>query len=226
MKKRRIFRWILIFGLLFLLISGVIGSWLWCGIHTVPQYYAELAITEQTRKSAEADSRAMERKVQVLRHKLRKEEMWILEFTQDELNHWLAIAIGEKRSGMLPRRLKDPRGVILEDRIQAGVTVDLPEYRGVLSVELYPKIVEPNIAEVELKNVAAGTVKVPARFLEEVIRQVAQEMSLPLEVRNEGGGTILRYAFREGDLFVDEKAVDVHTLTLNGKKVILTGGVH
>ena len=152
--------------------------------------------------------------------------MWILEFTQDELNHWLAIAIGEKRSGMLPRRLKDPRGVILEDRIQAGVTVDLPEYRGVLSVELYPKIVEPNIAEVELKNVAAGTVKVPARFLEEVIRQVAQEMSLPLEVRNEGGGTILRYAFREGDLFVDEKAVDVHTLTLNGKKVILTGGVH
>ena len=104
--------------------------------------------------------------------------------------------------------------------------MDLPEYRGVLSVELYPKIVEPNIAEVELKNVAAGTVKVPARFLEEVIRQVAQEMSLPLEVRNEGGGTILRYAFREGDLFVDEKAVDVHTLTLNGKKVILTGGVH
>ena len=226
MKKRRIFRWILIFGLLFLLISGVIGSWLWCGIHTVPQYYAELAITEQTRKSAEADSRAMERKVQILRHKLRKEEMWILEFAQDELNHWLAIAIGEKRSGMLPRRLKDPRGVILEDRIQAGVTVDLPEYRGVLSVELYPKIVEPNIVEVELKNVAAGTVKVPARFLEEVIRQVAQEMSLPLEVRNEGGGTILRYAFREGDLFVDEKAVDVHTLTLNGKKVILTGGVH
>ncbi len=226
MKKRQIFRWILISGLLFFLLLGTAGLWLWHGVHTVPEYYTGLAVTEQTRKTAEADSRSMERKVQVLRRKLRKEQMWVLEFTQDELNHWLAIAIGEKRSGMLPRRLRDPRGVILEDRILAGVTVDLPEYRGVVSVEFYPRILEPNVVEVELRNVSAGTVKVPASLLEDSIRQLAREISLPLDVRNEGGRTFLRYVFREGDLFVDEKSVEVHTLTLKGKSIVLTGGVH
>lgn len=225
MKKHRIFRWILTSFLLLFFTCGALGLWLWHAVSSVPQFYQELAITAEARKAAEKNSDSMERKVRSLRYRLRKEKMWILEFNQDEFNHWLAIAIGEKRPGVIPHRLKDPRGLILEDRILAGVTVNLPEFQGVISVEVFPSITVPNTVDVELKNVSAGTVKLSGKLFQSLIERFAQDAALPIEVLNQDGRMILRCHLREGDLVVDDQTIEVQHLAIAGKSILITGMV-
>ena len=86
----------LLYVLLFLvLLIGGLGLWFWHAAKQVPEFYKELEISEESRQDAEKDSQAMEQKVQLLRHRMKLGRIWLLEFSQDELNHWLAIAIGD-----------------------------------------------------------------------------------------------------------------------------------
>ena len=144
--------------LLFLvLLFGGLGLWFWHAAKQVPDFYKELEVSQESRQDAEKDSQAMEQKVQRLRHTMKLGRIWLLEFSQDELNHWLEIAIGEKRPGVIPHQLKNPRCKILPDRIQAGVMVDAPEYKGVVSLECVPVISEPNVLELELLSVSCSS---------------------------------------------------------------------
>lgn len=222
-KMFRILRRIFVFLLILVLLFGGCALWLWHSVQQEPEFYRALAITPETRADAEKDSASMEAKVRVLRHQFRKDGQWKIIFTEDEFNHWLAIAIGEKRPGMVPHQLKDPRGVILEDRILAGIRVDTPEFKGVVSVEVFPSVSSPNTVDIELKNVSAGTISVPPSLLEKVLQQGAREASLPVEVLHENGRTILRFRFQDGDLFFEKHSIEVRSITLKGKALNISG---
>lgn len=223
MKIRKGIRIVLLIFLFLTVLGGGIAFWLWQRTHAVPEFYSRLEVTTENRAAAEQNSRNMETKIRKLRRSIRREKLWLFEFTQDELNHWLAIAVGEKRPGMFFQRLKNPRGLILEDRIQAGATVDMPEFKGVISVEIFPRVPEPNVVDIELKNVSAGKVKMPARIFERLIQEVADGASLPVEVLNQNGATILRFRFKEGDLCVDEIPLQINTVSVSEKKILATG---
>lgn len=216
----------LLYVLLFLvLLIGGLGLWFWHAAKQVPEFYKELEISEESRQDAEKDSQAMEQKVQLLRHRMKLGRIWLLEFSQDELNHWLAIAIGEKRPGMIPHQLKNPRCVILSDRIQAGVTVDAPEYKGVVSLECVPVISEPNVIEVELLSVSAGSIKMPGKLFRKIIQRGAASASLPVEVLDRDGKMVLRMPLRKGDLAFEKHIIQVNTLTFKDKKILITGTI-
>ena len=210
--------------LLFLvLLVGGLGLWFWHAAKQVPDFYKELEVSQESRQDAEKDSQAMEQNVQRLRHTMKLGRIWLLEFSQDELNHWLAIAIGEKRPGMIPHQLKNPRCKILPDRIQAGVTVDSPEYKGVVSLECVPLISEPNVVEVELLNVSAGSM--PGKLFQKIIRRGAESASLPVEVLDRDGKMVLRMPLRKGDLAFEKHIIQVNTLTFKDAKIMITGTI-
>ncbi|MCR5164358.1 MAG: hypothetical protein K6C40_10105 [Thermoguttaceae bacterium] len=212
--------------LLFLvLLVGGLGLWFWHAAKQVPDFYKELEVSQESRQDAEKDSQAMEQKVQSLRHRMKLGRIWILEFSQDELNHWLAIAIGEKRPGMIPHQLKNPRCKIFSDRIQAGVMVDAPEYKGVVSLECVPKIPEPNVVEVELLSVSAGSVKMPGKLFQKIIRRGAESASLPVEVLDRNGKMVIRMPLRKGDLAFEKHIIQVNTLTFKDAKIMITGTI-
>lgn len=214
----------LLYILLFLvLLFGGLGLWFWHAAKQVPEFYKELEISQESRQDAEKDSQAMEQKVQRLRHTMKLGRIWLLEFSQDELNHWLAI--GEKRPGMIPHQLKNPRCKILPDRIQAGVTVDAPEYKGVVSLECVPVISEPNVVEVELLSVSAGSVKMPGKLFRKIIKRGAESASLPLEVLDRNGKMVLRMQLRKGDLAFEKHIIQVNTLSTQDGKIMITGTI-
>ena len=212
--------------LLFLVVLfGALGLWFWHAAKQVPDFYKELEVSQEARQDAEKDSQAMEQKVQRLRHTMKLGRIWILEFSQDELNHWLEIAIGEKRPGMIPHQLKNPRCVILPDRIQAGVTVDAPEYKGVVSMECVPKIPDPNVLELELLSVSAGSIKMPGKLFRKIIKRGADSASLPVEVLNRDGKMVLRMPLRKGDLAFEKHIIQVNTLVCEEGKIMITGTI-
>ncbi len=225
MKFRRVVRWFLTILLVLVLILGGIALWVWHGVNQEPEFYKNLAITAETRSAAEKDSASMELKVRVLRNQFLRNKEWKILFTEDEFNHWLAISIGEKRPGMIPHQLKDPRGLILKDRILAGVRVDTPEFQGVVSVEVFPSVSSPNTVDIELKNVSAGTVSIPPQLLESLIQQTARDASLPVEVLHVDGRTLLRFHLQEGDLFFENHAIDVRSISLDENVLWLSGTV-
>lgn len=229
MKKHPILRCFLILFAVLILLATVGGLYVWHAVHSVPEFYSALEITPETRVQAEVDCDAMEQKVRVFRHSIRKSDAWLLNFTQDELNHWLQIAVCEKRPGMIPHQLSHPRGVILEDKIQVGVTVDTPEYKGVVSFELVPSVPEPNVVDIELQSVTLGNLQLPfpsTHFLGTLVCKIAEDMSLPIEVSYRDALIYIRLRLREGDIMVDNRSIELHTLFLDGKNVQLTGLVH
>ncbi len=228
MKIRKIFRWFLLLFFLLFLTAGGIGLYVWNAVHAVPEFYSALEITPEKRVQAEVDSDAMELKFRNWRRDVRRGSAWILTFTQDELNHWLAIAICEKRPGIVPHQLSNPRGEILENgRIRVGVTVNAPEFQGVVSMELIPRVVEPNVVEVDFVNISVGKLKLLAsRIWETILSKVAQDAALPIEVMWRDGAVVTTIRFREGDLFFDNRSIEIHTLHINDKNVQLTGLIH
>lgn len=215
-----------LYVLLFLvLLVGGLGLWFWHAAKQVPDFYKELEVSQEARQAAEKDSQAMEQKVQSLRYRMKLGRIWILEFSQDELNHWLEIAIGEKRPGMIPHQLKNPRCKILPDRIQAGVTVDVPEYKGVVSLECVPSMPDPNILEVEVLSISAGTLKMSGKLFKKILKEGAKSAALPLEISDRNGKMILRMPLRKGDLAFEGHVIQVNTLTCENGKIMITGTV-
>ncbi|MDO4629215.1 MAG: hypothetical protein Q4C70_08540 [Planctomycetia bacterium] len=228
MKKRKIFRWIFLLFFFFLLTAGGVGLYVWHATHSVPEFYSALEITPEKRVQAEVDSDAMELKFHNWRREIRKSSAWILTFTQDELNHWLAIAIGEKRPGIVPHQLSNPRGEILENgHIRVGVTVNAPEFQGVVSMELIPRVVEPNVVVVDFVNISVGKMKIIGpRIWGRILSKVAQDAALPIEVHWHDGTVMMTIRFRKGDLYFDNRSIELHTLHIDGKNVQLTGLIH
>ena len=222
--KKIFLRLLYVFLFLAVLIGGL-GLWSWHAAKQVPDFYKELEVSQEARQDAEKDSQAMEQKVQSLRHRMKLGKIWLLEFSQDELNHWLAIAIGEKRPGMIPHQLKNPRCVILSDRIQAGVTVDAPEYKGVVSMECVPKIPDPNVLELELLSVSAGSIKMPGKLFRKIIQRGAASASLPVEVLDRDGKMVLRMPLRKGDLAFEKHIIQVNTVSFKDEKILITGTI-
>ena len=114
---------------------------------------------------------------------------------------------------------------ILPDRIQAGVTVDAPEFKGVVSLECVPVIREPNVVEVELLSVSAGSLKMPGKLFRKIIKRGADSASLPVEVLNRDGKMVLRMPLRKGDLAFEKHVIQVNTLSFKDEKILITGTI-
>lgn len=228
MKIRKIFRWFLLLFFLLFLTAGGIALYVWNAVHSVPEFYSALEIVPEKRVQAEVDSDAMELKFRNWRRDIRQGTAWILTFSQDELNHWLAIAICEKRPGIVPHQLSNPRGEILENgNIRVGVTVNAPEFQGVVSMELIPRVVEPNVVVVDFVNISVGKLKLLGpRIWGRILEKVAQDAALPIEVLWHDGLVMMTIRFREGDLYFDNRSIELHTLHIDGKNVQLTGLIH
>ena len=219
----RIIKWTIIILFIAALILCLGGLLLWSGLKEEPDFYRELAVTSENSEQAQADSDSMRQKVAELRKAIRTKEHWEFDCTQDELNHWLAVYIRERHPGMIPRQLKDPRGVVLPDGIRAGITVDTPEYKGVLSVDILPEVEAPNVLVARLRRIRLGVVSIPLRAVRTIVGEAAQQYALPIEWMESEGEPKLRLKLQNSDIRYDHRDILIESIEIRGRSIHLSG---
>ena len=200
----KLFRKILIYFSLFLLCVLLGGLLLWYASTLEPLFYKNLAVQNVSR--AEENSKVMTQKILDVTRDLKApgEHEWSLEFTEDELNHWLEIEGKKKKGIVLPRRVSDPRGTIRENQIRCGARLDMDwrdfDYEGLISVDFFPYMEEPNVFKLKLYAFRVGMVPLPKTIVLGLLTKYAEEMKLPIEWLKEDGYHVLRVAFTPGEL--------------------------
>lgn len=226
----RILRWtaiIVLIAAIFILLLLLI-FW-WC-LRCQPAYYRNLEVINVER--AKENSLAMTRKIAEARNNLRRPEAhdWVFEFSEYELNHWVEIERKEKYPGMF-RRITDPRGTIREDKITCGTTVDIPnrgfEYDGVLSVDFFPYMKEPNVFAFKIFKFRAGIVSLPQSVTIKQITELAEDHALPVSWIQEDGYHVLVVDFTRGDLSLqfENRDVTVKKIELGHGKITISGNI-
>ena len=219
----KLIKWVLSSLLFLVLVLAGLGFYVWHGIYQEPAFYRELAITPETREFAELNSGLMSAKISRCDKAMQRKGSWEIELTQNELNHWLAIEIDEKRPGAISRRIQGVRCQLVADVVRIGARVDVDEFQGVVSVDVVPTVEAPNVLVMELRRIRVGTIPLPRKRLLTLLEEKARELSIPFECLESNGNPSIRIAFSDGELRRGYHSLVLHKILLGAESVSVAG---
>ena len=158
-----------------LLIAAAAGAGgLWWALFESPDFY--LTVLEQERR-ADPDARRAEAKRFVHRtmklvDDIRNSDAWAQDFTEAEINAWLAEELHRKFGEWLPPGVSEPCVQIEADAIHVGFQYDEPgQWSGVVSLRVLPWVAEPNQLALQVESIRAGLVPIP---VDQIVAGVAE----------------------------------------------------
>ena len=155
---------------LLLAIATVIGTVVWALLQS-PHFY-EVAIREQAdpvvRKKAA--KRFVQRTLRLV-DEIKTADHWSEEFTEQQINAWLAEELHQKFAEWVPPGVSDPRVKLTKQSIHLGFRYKDAKWNGVVSLRLKPWVTEPNQLAIQVESIRAGLVPIP---LEDVLQEVAK----------------------------------------------------
>ncbi len=187
-------RWLtwLLLGLLVVLSScGATTYLLYRASQQVPEFYSaaireSLPIAEQRELVDELERRTLE-----LHNQMRRTGQWESEFTDEQVNAWLATQLPEQFPRLMPVGTRDPRVKISSDSIKAACRWRGESLEAVISVEATVHLTKnPNQLAVRLIAVRAGNVPLPLGQLLDRISQSARKGGLNLTWAQEDGDPV------------------------------------
>lgn len=150
--------------LLLLAVAGGGAGLVWALLQ-VPDFYAEaLVVPTDPAVRKQAAKKLVQRTLQLV-DDIQRRETWAEEFTQQQVNSWLAEDLHAKFSGLVPPGVRDPRVQFGAGAVHVGFRYEEPNWGGVVSVRVKPWIREPNQLAVEIESVRAGLVPIPLDHL-------------------------------------------------------------
>ena len=168
--------WRRLFFAALLLVAGA-GA-VWWGLHQFieqqPEFYS-VAIQADPQQQLR-DGSELERKLLELHNSSLVTGQWTTEFSDSEVNGWLASGMHAKFPELMPAEISDPRVNIEPGRFRAAFRSHLPALQGVLSVDADLFLTEQvNEVGVRLHNIKLGALPLPTQsFHSEVTAELAK----------------------------------------------------
>jgi len=159
-------------GVLLFLAAGVAGTLL--ALYHTPTFYAA-ALTEpadpQVRK--QQAKRFVQTTMQLV-DGIRNADRWSEEFSQEQVNSWLAEELPGQYRDWLPDGVREPRVRFDDGTLELAFQYDKGTWRGVVSGKVRPWVSGPGEIALEIQSLRAGLVPIP---LDEVLQEVATELN-------------------------------------------------
>ena len=176
---------------LLLLFAGAIGGALLWGLQQVPTFYEE-ALAEQPSLEVrkEAAMEFVQRTVN-LAEDIKQSDDWSEEFTQRQVNAWLAEELETKYAEIVPAGVSDPRVKFVDESILIGFRYSDDKYTGVVSLRLKPSVVGPNRVAIEIQSIRAGAIPVPLDQILESLSDDIYSEGWRIESRQANGNDVL-----------------------------------
>ena len=217
---RRPLRKILLAGGGGLLLAAGMGVAVYQASQQVPDFYEQALVADVARQ--EVASRQMLQQATTLVNEAQQPGLWQADFSDEQINGWLAVDLEQKHPDALPKQVSDPRIAISADGARIGWRWNTEGLSTVFWLDMDVYLAQPNVLALEIRGAQAGTVPLPlARVLDEVTR-VASSLELQVSwAESEGHPTaLLKIPPPEED---DDKAVIVEDIELRDGSIFLSG---
>lgn len=203
-------------GALVVAIGAGGGAVLWSLVQ-VPDFYEE-ALAQQPDPAVrqEIAETFVERTVQLL-DDIEHSDAWSQEFTDREVNAWLAEQLHQKFAEMVPKGVRDPRVRFDNQRVLLGFAYEHENWDGVVSLRLRPWVPEPNQLAIEIESIRAGLFPIP---LESVLDELEQQMESDdwrAEWTHVNGNDVLLVRFAGGQ--PDQPVLEEVQVTAGGVRI-------
>lgn len=104
---------------------------------------------------------------------IRFEERWTEEFSEEEVNSWLAEELPEKFADWLPPEISDPRVKFDHDVLHLAFHAKEASWEGIVSAKIGVKLAGANQLALEIQSLRAGLFPIPA---DDALGQLLQDM--------------------------------------------------
>lgn len=173
-----------------LVAAGCGAGGLWWALFQSPDFY--LAVLEQERQAdpveRKAEAKRFVHRTMKMVDDIRHSDEWTQDFSEAEINAWLAEELHRKFGEWLPPGVSQPRVQLEADAILIGFQYDEPGYwSGIVSLRVLPWVAETNQLALQIESIRAGLVPVPVDQIIEAVAEQALTSGVRLEWReNEG----------------------------------------
>jgi hypothetical protein len=197
----------------------------WAGYRAAryePPFYRQALQSDPARQGELGDQ--MEQTVLDVHNQSRQIGRWEAEFTDEQLNGWLAVDLPAKFPELLPPQIRDPRIVIESQRARFACRVSSDAVSAVVSftLELYLTD-EPNTLAIRIGKVRAGALPVPLRQFLDPISTAASNSRIPLRWSQAGGDPVALLTIPSKHEELAEGEVHLDTIELREGSVYEAG---
>lgn len=162
-----------IVGLLTIL-ALIAGAAYW-SLQQAPSFYVEATAPPAKPEVRREQAKTFEERTVKLAEQVREADAWRHDFTQNQINAWLAEELEQRFGDQIPRGVSDPRVRLTEGAIDVGFRAEDPKthLQTVVSVRLVPLAVSTNQVTVAISSLRAGMMPLPAdRVLSEGVARL------------------------------------------------------
>jgi len=177
--------------LLLLLLTAVAAATGW-SFHQVPRFYRD-ALDQQTNpRERQRQALHLEQRTMRLVDDIYHADEWSQDFTEAQINSWLAEELPRHRAHWLPIGVSEPRLHFTEDTIHLAFHYSDEYWNAVVSVQLKPDIQSANCLAVEFTSARAGGIPLPMDdVLAEMSRMLTESGCLHVWTQRNGHQVIL-----------------------------------
>ncbi|MEZ6055815.1 MAG: hypothetical protein R3C01_03830 [Planctomycetaceae bacterium] len=164
------------FSILGITIIGI--ALVFWSLKSEPTYYREARLKLADPVVRKAAAEEFEQKAEVLEQTTRKVGDWSEAFTEEEINAYLMEEVFSE--GKAKKPVRDPLIAFEEGVVRLGCYVETDYYTGVISVQTRPELLNEREIRLEVVDVQAGALSLPAsRLLKEAVDRM-QNGDFPL----------------------------------------------
>lgn len=184
MKRRSLILTLVIVGLV--LIGG--GALFYGMLNAEPELYVEMAVPPGDER--QQYSHDFEKKAFDLFNEIQNEDDWHEEFTEHQVNSWLAEDFVESNlAKQLPSEISEPRVAFRPGKLFLAFRYGGADWNTVVSVEAKVWVTkrEPNTIAVEIERLKAGALPLTPKFIQDELTEGARRHNIDVQwYRNEG----------------------------------------
>lgn len=203
-----------------LLIAAGTTFWAWQALQDVSPFYQQAL--EVDPPQLEAASKELKSRVARLIDETQQPQPWQTEFTDAQINGWLAIALLTKYAERVPASLSDPRVAFEQDHITLGLRYREGTLNTVITLVATPKIVDANMLGIRLESAHAGSLPISTTKIARQIAASAEKLQLPLAWTEEAGSPVALFPLAAAISSVGQRR-QLETLQIEDGKLRFAG---
>ncbi len=212
----------LLIGLVILAVLAAIGfGSFWWAIGRTPSFYRQAQTQTLDLKARKAESDDFVRNALELTEQVQHEDSWGAEFTDAQVNNWLAEEFAQKFSDALPDGITEPRVKFNDGRLLIGFRYQRDGWNSIVSIGARPWVPEPNQLAIQIDSIRAGMLPVPLEEILEELRQRVETGGWRTEWRMNDGADVVIVHLSGGkpdEPVLDAINVTAHKLRLSGHR--------
>ena len=187
-----------------------------------PEFYTKaLAASPQEYEKAGDE---LEKNVLELRNEVRREGRWEVEFSDEQINGWLAVDLQKNFSDLLPKTIQDPRVAISQSEILIACRFDDGKAKTILSLGVDVRLTdEPNVVAVRFRRARAGSIPLPLSRVIDKITDAARHSDVALRWAQEQGDPVALVEVPVTHEAYDSKELLLETIELDDGLVRIAG---